>query len=358
MDPRPHRAGETSILSDPVAILAPMNGTAESAPAPTAFVSHSSQDKERFVLPFAAALRSDYGIDAWVDIWEIHPGDSFVDRIFTEGIGRADAFLVVISMHSIQSSWVRDELDAATVKRINDSARLIPIILDSLDHSNIPTQLHHLQWIRVDDPSDPRAVAAAASEVARAIREQPSPARPELGPQPGYSRRTTTIPGLGSADVAVLLAIGDRVLSDSTGFVRDPKEVIDDLYAQGMDDNTVLSSVRFLHELGLLRDQPIRQSGQIRILWLSQAGVGAYLRAMDVDIDALRRALATFIVNHPDRRHHYKDLAETLDAAPLAIAHVAEDFHQRGLLRVTKAMGDQFEIGHPTESLRRMVRDG
>ena len=66
---------------------------------PAAFVSHASEDKERFVLDFAPRLR-EQGIDAWVDRWEILPGDSFVDKIFEEGLKNASAVIVVISKRS------------------------------------------------------------------------------------------------------------------------------------------------------------------------------------------------------------------------------------------------------------------
>lgn len=48
------------------------------------FVSHASEDKERFVNEFATKLRVN-GIDAWLDKWEMLPGDSLVDKIFEEG---------------------------------------------------------------------------------------------------------------------------------------------------------------------------------------------------------------------------------------------------------------------------------
>ena len=53
------------------------------------FISHASEDKERFVLAFGQRLRDD-GVDAWVDKWEKLPGDSLVDRIFEEGLKEAD----------------------------------------------------------------------------------------------------------------------------------------------------------------------------------------------------------------------------------------------------------------------------
>jgi hypothetical protein len=68
--------------------------------APKVFLSHASEDKERFVIPFATSLRQ-IGIEVWLDKWEILPGDSLVDKLFEEGLKEADAFLVVVSAASI-----------------------------------------------------------------------------------------------------------------------------------------------------------------------------------------------------------------------------------------------------------------
>lgn len=88
-----------------------------SVSVPTAFISHATEDKADFVLPFATALRKN-GIEAWVDEWEIRAGDSLVQRIFEEGIRNADVIVVVLSKISTSKKWVREELDAALVKRI------------------------------------------------------------------------------------------------------------------------------------------------------------------------------------------------------------------------------------------------
>ncbi len=66
---------------------------------PKVFVSHASEDKGRFVIEFSQKLRSK-GVDAWVDKWEMLPGDSLVDKIFEEGIKNAQAVIVVISKNS------------------------------------------------------------------------------------------------------------------------------------------------------------------------------------------------------------------------------------------------------------------
>lgn len=80
------------------------------------FISHSWDDKERFVTEFAIKLRG-RGVDAWVDQWEMMPGDSLVRKIFCEGIQNAEAFIIVLSKNSVQKKWVKEELDLAVVKK-------------------------------------------------------------------------------------------------------------------------------------------------------------------------------------------------------------------------------------------------
>src|SRR5215208_5342480 len=98
---------------------------------PKVFISHAREDKERFVLAFARRLRAQ-GVDAWVDQWEILPGDSLVDKLFEEGLREADAVIVVVSRHSVDKPWVREELNAALVNRINRRTRLIPVLIDEV----------------------------------------------------------------------------------------------------------------------------------------------------------------------------------------------------------------------------------
>ncbi len=49
--------------------------------SPKAFISYATEDKARFVVPFATRIR-EQGVNAWVDQWEIKAGESLVDRIF------------------------------------------------------------------------------------------------------------------------------------------------------------------------------------------------------------------------------------------------------------------------------------
>ncbi|CAH1905327.1 hypothetical protein NTGHW29_510062 [Candidatus Nitrotoga sp. HW29] len=59
------------------------------------FISHASEDKDRFVTNFATKLREN-GVDAWLDRWEMLPGDSLVDKIFEEGLKEAHAVIIIL----------------------------------------------------------------------------------------------------------------------------------------------------------------------------------------------------------------------------------------------------------------------
>ena len=143
---------------------------------PTAFISHAGIDKERFARPFAAALREKHEVDAWVDEWEIKAGEKFAEKIFA-AIGGADAVVVVLSENSVDSKWVREEIDAALVRRINEGAKLLPVVLDKLSNERIPIALRSIQQVRVG--ADDHALAA--EEINRVMRGIPNPRKPPLG---------------------------------------------------------------------------------------------------------------------------------------------------------------------------------
>ena len=116
---------------------------------PKVFVSHASEDKDRFVIEFATQLRQ-RGINAWLDKWEMLPGDSLVDKIFEEGIKDAKAVIVVLSKFSVEKPWVREELNAACVKRINSGSKLIPVVIDDCE---VPEALKSTVWETITDLS-------------------------------------------------------------------------------------------------------------------------------------------------------------------------------------------------------------
>jgi len=91
------------------------------------FVSHSHADRP-LAEALATALR-ERGVDAWFDKWEVAPGDSLVQKIFEEGLKDCALFIVLLSPASVTSKWVAHELDVALVRRIEQTTRVVPVVV-------------------------------------------------------------------------------------------------------------------------------------------------------------------------------------------------------------------------------------
>jgi hypothetical protein len=93
------------------------------------FVSHASEDKDRFVRPLAEALRAG-NMTVWYDEWELQVGDRLVDRI-NDGLARSRFGVVVLSPAFFAKNWPRTELQAlATLEMTDGRDRLLPVWLD------------------------------------------------------------------------------------------------------------------------------------------------------------------------------------------------------------------------------------
>ncbi len=92
------------------------------------FISHSSQDHE-FVLLLANRLKND-AFDVWIDEWELKIGDSIVDKI-NKGIESSSAFIIVLSENTIDSHWVKKEVNASLMRQLTSrKIHILPILLD------------------------------------------------------------------------------------------------------------------------------------------------------------------------------------------------------------------------------------
>ncbi len=78
---------------------------------PKIFLSHSKKDK-----PFIKKLAKDLEVarlKVWYDDLEIALNESLKEKIFDEGIPESVLFFVYYTKHSIDSDWVRQEVEAA-----------------------------------------------------------------------------------------------------------------------------------------------------------------------------------------------------------------------------------------------------
>jgi hypothetical protein len=107
-----------------------------------AFLSHSSKDK-----PFIRMLEGDIkasGVDVWIDVVEMLVGDSLIRKI-SEGIVNSNYVIACLSQSSVNSNWVREELEIAATLGINGNRVVVlPVLLEDCE---IPTFLVHLLYI-------------------------------------------------------------------------------------------------------------------------------------------------------------------------------------------------------------------
>ena len=137
----------------------------------TVFISYSHADSQ-FVDWLADKLKAS-GVDVWIDKWMIKVGDSITQKI-NEGISDSDFLIVVLSRVSVNSNWVREELNAATIRNIEEEkhAFILPVLIEDC---NIPTLLQHRKY--ADFKDDPEQVFRELLEAIQA-RESTSTSMP------------------------------------------------------------------------------------------------------------------------------------------------------------------------------------
>lgn len=95
------------------------------------FISHASVDKP--VIERLVADLEKMNLDVWFDAHAINVSDSIPQSI-NEGLRDADYVLVALSEHSIRSSWVQMETDAALVAQAaGEKTVVVPLKLDDCD---------------------------------------------------------------------------------------------------------------------------------------------------------------------------------------------------------------------------------
>ncbi|GAC1320765.1 MAG: toll/interleukin-1 receptor domain-containing protein [Aquirhabdus sp.] len=309
--------------------------------APKIFVSHASEDKERFVIPFSTALRQ-RGIDAWVDRWEMLPGDSLVDKIFEEGLKEAAAVIIVISDVSVTKPWVREELNAAVVARINKGTKLIPIVLENCD---VPEALHSTVWEPVADPSN---FGACLNRVVDAVFDHTS--KPPIGNPPAYVSvpALPAIKGLTAADTLVLIALYNSFLAHGGSYVS-PEEIVTAMQAQGMDMSIASESLEVLAHEGYAELLKHLGPGPYHSRILSR-GVSMMLGTKEAD---LVRRVGLCVVNN--NLEDSDSIASAIGEPNALVDHAINRLEGQGHLKAIRSIGGTTHIYLSGPTLRRIL---
>ncbi len=314
------------------------------------FVSHASEDKDRFVRCFATRLRAK-GIEAWVDEWEIMPGDSLVDKIFEEGIGEAQAMVVVLSEYSVKKRWVREELNAGVVRRINNASKLIPVVIGDVDESQMPESLKSVVWERVRDLDN---YDAELERVVRAIYERRE--KPPLGSAPAYTQTAIdAVPGLTELDSWILKLCCEAQLQEgSIRAIFGPQVIFEQTEEKGLPEEEVLETFEVLENRRYLKLNTSSE-GYVLALRVTDYGFSEYARVYIPDYDSVFRSVALQLVNHD--RNNSRDIVEVLDRPAVLIEHVLNVLANRGHIGAQTFDGGLMFIYKVSPELKRLLRE-
>lgn len=308
-------------------------------PPPKVFASHASEDKEHFVLEFGTILQA-RGVDAWLDKWELSAGDSLMDKIFEEGIGQSDAFVIVLSQASVQKRWVREELNSGLVSRIERGSLLIPVIIDDCE---VPQAVKDIAWIKLDEVGSIERVAALVADAVFGVKS-----KPPIGKPPAYALDSApTIYGLDRLDVIVLKGFCEKAISQGNLISVYVEDVWKQIEQEGVPREKFEESVE-----ALIQGVCLEKTGS-PFLRISHLGMEEYASAFIPDYADLRRSVIAKIVNENAR--DVREISAQLDRPVLLIQQIVTDLKHSDLLAASVSSAGMI-IHKVSPTLKRELR--
>lgn len=315
---------------------------------PKAFISHASEDKDRFVLAFAEQLQRK-GVLVWLDKWEMAGGDSLPDRVFEHGIGQSDAVISVLSHVAMSKPWVKAEFDVSVVRQIAGTTRLIPIALD--EGVDIPVAIQHL--LRYDVPK--LGFDHVVDEVVRDLFNVSR--RPPLGQPPAYVSSIPNVRQLDDPiDTTVFAALVEHFRGlDSPDWQTFSNSIGDAVAPMGISYEQVLESLEILDSQHLV--DATRMAGGMRWIlngipdhvWLEEESRSG------VDLSALSRQMLADIVNNMNEGHPIDWYAYHGYHWRTVLA-ILREFQSKGYLTVHLTNQGPY-LSHVTGLARRALRE-
>jgi TIR domain. len=311
---------------------------------PNVFVSHATEDKDRFVRSFGIALRKN-GINAWVDEWEIAPGDSLVDKIYNEGIKNAEAFIVVISKHSIEKSWVKEELNAAVVKKIQKGAKIIPVVIDNCE---VPEPLKPTLWIKIDDLTN---YDAELQKIINSVFNYSD--KPPLGMPPQHVlTNIDRIVGLTKIDTIVLKIIGDIAIYNDNFLAIDNVQRYSD--SEGISHQSLMESLEILdgeHYIELHRFI----GGPPSSFALEYRGFEVYAKTFVAGYDSIQKEVISQIINY--EQNNEASIASSINQPINLVRHILYLLMRKSYIKAVEENGglERIYIYEVSPKLKRLL---
>jgi len=314
---------------------------------PKVFVSHASEDKERFVTEFATRLRKN-GVDAWLDKWEMLPGDSLIDKIFEEGLKEAQAVIIVLSENSIKKQWVQEELNVSAVNRISKGTKIIPIVLDGC---NVPEVLNSTLWESISDTDSYDTSFTRILSSIFGVTDKPA-----LGSVPEHVHsRYHEIGGLTKADNLILKESCEYAIKNNKMFV-DPEKIFGDGSNLGFSRDEIKDCIEILESNGYLEVSRTLGGGDGKYhcnCKITTFGFDQYAKAYIANYLEVIEAIVSAIVN--EKIHNNFDLSSKFNQPLTTVNFILDLLELNSHVKLSKMLGGRVEIFHIAASLRRAL---
>ena len=310
---------------------------------PKVFISHASEDKQRFVVDFAKRLREN-GVDAWLDQWEMKPGDSLVDKIFEEGLKEASAVIIVLSTNSVRKPWVREELNTSVVNRISRGTKLIPVVIDECD---VPESLQSTVWQKIDSLDD---YSESLHRILSAIFDVTD--RPAIGKPPArFSAAEPQISGLTRVDGLVLRVVARLQIEEGNGLVMYDhlcsEPVLADVPQQELLDSLEILGQKLFIKIARVLGAPLSH------VVLTDFGFQKFAEACVPDYHGVVTRIAALLVNESICQN--VEIASRVEKPVAFVDFVLNLMEANNHIKVSKYLGGQSQVWEISPSLRRAL---
>jgi len=310
---------------------------------PKVFIIHASEDKERFVLDFDTKLRSN-GIDTWIYERETYPGDSLVDKIFEEGIKNARTVIVILSKYSVDKPWVREELNASVVRRIQEKIKLVPVVIDDCQ---VPECLQSTVWEKIKNLGN---YEAEFNRIVKSIFDQRD--KPPIGRPPTYSQtEIDVLPGLTKVDSIVFKLSCEKAIENSHRHVN-TECILEQGSSLDIPPEEFFEALEILDRKGYIKARRNAGVRGIPFFSITFYGFDKYARVYMDNYDSVLKSVVSQIVNH--NKKDISPISASLNQPQMIVDYFFEVLERNGHIKLTKHLSGT-RIWDVSPELRRML---
>jgi hypothetical protein len=244
----------------------------------------------------------------------------------------------------VDKPWVREELNAAVVRKINTGSKLIPVVIDDCE---VPEVLKSTLWQRVDDLN---SYQESLDRILAAIFGNYD--KPPLGNPPAYARAFGPAIGtLSNADSLVLRRACDEAVAKDRNLI-DPNELYVKDGALILPEAELADSIEMLEQQNMVKVHHVFGGG-LSTFQLTTYGFETYARACIPGYEAILGDVASALVNR--KLQSDEAIAADLGRPLYVVKHILQVLEDAGHIKVSKALSGPRHIYDIAASLRRAL---